>query len=59
MFSRTFYTRRVSIDLIAELWRNLCLRTYPAIMERYEDGADAEPDWRTQFFVSLGRDAKV
>ncbi|KAH7873595.1 RNA polymerase II transcription factor SIII subunit A-domain-containing protein [Lentinula edodes] len=35
-----------------ELWRALCRRTYPAMVERYGDGTDTSPDsWRSRFFV--------
>ncbi|KAJ3773589.1 RNA polymerase II transcription factor SIII subunit A-domain-containing protein [Lentinula raphanica] len=44
---------------LKKLWRSLCRRTYPAMLERYDAETHAEPDsWRTQFFVLREAEAK-
>ncbi|KAE9409437.1 hypothetical protein BT96DRAFT_872059 [Gymnopus androsaceus JB14] len=42
-----------------ELWRSLCARTYPTMMERHEDTIETVPDsWRSHFFVLRKAEAK-
>ncbi|KIK59590.1 hypothetical protein GYMLUDRAFT_60129 [Collybiopsis luxurians FD-317 M1] len=47
------------IPAAAQLWKTLCLRTFPALLERHNDDTDAVPNfWRDHFFVLREAEAK-